>query len=151
MTMSINAIAAGQFNVVSGASSFQSVTNNAHVNPSDTAYFQKVTSANIKESSQSNFEHTPSNSNIDSINKNPPPGDGASLQKITNSLDSISTGIREKTLAIQSMIGGQQRPPSMSEMLRIQMSIAQLSLQTQWFGDIVSKAGKNVDQLTHLQ
>ncbi len=149
--MSINAIAAGQSNVVSGASSFQSVANNAHVNPSDTAYFQKITNASPQELSHSNFNQSFSNSNIDSTNNKPPLGDGASLQQITNSLDSISAGIREKTLAIQSMIGGHQRPPSMSEMLSIQMNIAQLSLQTQWFGDIVSKAGKNVDQLTHLQ
>ena len=78
-------------------------------------------------------------------------GDGEMLHGLTDSLQSISSGIREKSLAISSIVNGQQRPPTVSEMLKVQMDIAQLSLQTQWVGDLVSKAGKNIDQLTHLQ
>lgn len=78
-------------------------------------------------------------------------GDGETLHELANSLQSISSGMREKTLAIGEIVAAHQRPPTVSEMLKVQMDIAQLSLQTQWVGDIVSKAGKNIEQLTHLQ
>ena len=116
---------------------------------SDAAQFRSL--AEI-EGSNSLGNHYPQNS---AINKQPVApttmGDGETLQALSNSLQSISSGIREKTLAIGEIVAGHQRPPTVSEMLKVQMDIAQLSLQTQWVGDIVNKAGKNIDQLTHLQ
>ncbi len=86
------------------------------------------------------------------INAPSPPSEGFNFsEKITNSVSSVSDNLKTKFESISKLANQDTTVINTNQLLKIQLELSQLSLETQLFGDMVSKATKNLDQLTHLQ
>lgn len=69
---------------------------------------------------------------------------------ILASMQSVSSGFKQSMGMVQAALDSGQAM-TMSDMLRVQMGLAQVSVQYELVGKAVSRAAQNLDQLVKLQ
>lgn len=80
----------------------------------------------------------------------PPPQDRTMGDSILASMQSVSSGFKQSMGMVQAALDSGQAM-TMSDMLRVQMGLAQVSVQYELVGKAVSRAAQNLDQLVKLQ
>ena len=99
-----------------------------------------------------NFQsHLNGNTSLASTEGLPPSVDFNLVQDLSKSVGLVSDQLKGRINEISKIADNHSLTNNTADLLRMQLELTQLSLETQLIGDMVTKSTKNIDQLTHLQ
>lgn len=70
---------------------------------------------------------------------------------LSSSLDNASDHLKSRVDSMAELAKNHANTNNTADLLKMQLQLTQLSIETQMMGEMVSKSTKNLDQLTHLQ
>jgi type III secretion protein I len=80
-----------------------------------------------------------------------PVADGTLGERILQGLNGVQSNFKDTMAAVSKSLDTAGAPPSVSDLLRLQLSMAQLSLQAELVGKVIGRSTQNIDQLVRMQ
>ena len=80
-----------------------------------------------------------------------PAGEGSLGDRILRGLNRVQSSFGETVSAVQKSLDPGAPAPGVSDLLRLQLSMAQLSLQAELVGKVIGRSTQNIDQLVRMQ
>ena len=80
-----------------------------------------------------------------------PAVEGSLGDRILQGLNRVQSSFGETVSAVQKSLDPGAPPPGVSDLLRLQLSMAQLSLQAELVGKVIGRSTQNIDQLVRMQ
>lgn len=80
-----------------------------------------------------------------------PAGEGSLGDRILRGLNRVQSSFGETVGAVQKSLDPGAPAPGVSDLLRLQLSMAQLSLQAELVGKVIGRSTQNIDQLVRMQ
>ena len=80
-----------------------------------------------------------------------PAGEGSLGDRILRGLNRVQSSFSETVGAVQKSLDPGAPAPGVSDLLRLQLSMAQLSLQAELVGKVIGRSTQNIDQLVRMQ
>lgn len=80
-----------------------------------------------------------------------PVGEGSLGDRILRGLNRVQSSFGDTVSAVQRSLEPGAPAPGVSDLLRLQLSMAQLSLQAELVGKVIGRSTQNIDQLVRLQ
>lgn len=80
-----------------------------------------------------------------------PASEGSLGDRILRGLNRVQSSFGETVGAVQKSLDPGAPAPGVSDLLRLQLSMAQLSLQAELVGKVIGRSTQNIDQLVRMQ
>ena len=80
-----------------------------------------------------------------------PSSEGSLGDRILRGLNRVQSSFGETVGAVQKSLDPGAPAPGVSDLLRLQLSMAQLSLQAELVGKVIGRSTQNIDQLVRMQ